>query len=82
MIELAFEGKRFWDLRRWKLAADYMNDKPIQAWSVLAEEGSADAYYQLLTIYTQEFVTRDYLWPISESELAKNPNLVQNPGWK
>src|SRR3546814_15577579 len=26
MIELAFEGKRFWDIRRWKTAAEILNN--------------------------------------------------------
>ncbi|HSU51236.1 MAG TPA: RagB/SusD family nutrient uptake outer membrane protein, partial [Segetibacter sp.] len=25
--------------------------------------------------------SRDYLWPIPETELSLNPNLKQNPGW-
>lgn len=79
MIELAFEGKRFWDLRRWKLAVNYLNQN-ITGWSVF-QEVTTD-YYRLRTIYPQTFVApRDYFWPISEYELTVNPSLVQNPGW-
>ncbi|WP_437921823.1 RagB/SusD family nutrient uptake outer membrane protein [Sphingobacterium sp. LRF_L2] len=79
MIELAFEGKRFWDLRRWKLAVNYFNQN-ITGWSVSQEE--TNDYYQLRTIYSQTFVSpRDYFWPISESELTVNPALVQSLGW-
>ncbi len=78
LIELAFEGKRFWDLRRWKLAAEYLN-RPVQGWNYL---GSDDAsYYRLYTIYQSQFTLKDYFWPISETELTRNGNLVQNPGW-
>lgn len=78
MIEMAFEGARFWDLRRWKLAKNYMN-KPIKGWSVLEEE--ADDYYTVRTLYSLSYSEKDYLWPIPENEIIKNPDLIQNPGW-
>ena len=79
MIELAFEGSRFWDLRRWKRAANELNE-PITGWNVYGEE--AESYYQITTIWQQEFVApRDYLWPLDENTLIQNPALVQNPGW-
>lgn len=79
MIELAFEGKRFWDLRRWKAAVTYLNQN-INGWSV-NQERTAD-YYRLRTLYAQTFIApRDYFWPISERSLLINPNLVQNLGW-
>jgi hypothetical protein len=78
-IELAFEGHRIWDLRRWKKAADFQN-KPVQGWNV-AGRTVAD-YYQLTTLFNMKFVTpRDYLWPISNYSMQRDPNLVQNPGW-
>jgi hypothetical protein len=78
-IELAFEGHRMWDLRRWKETADYQN-KPIKGWNVMTK--TAEEYYQPLTLHEMKFVTpRDYLWPISTAALQRNPALVQNPGW-
>lgn len=79
LIELAFEGKRFWDLRRWKKSTEELN-KPITGWNVLGTDN--ETYYQITTLYQQEFIApRDYFWPISESELLRNPNLKQNLGW-
>ena len=78
MIEMSFEGARFWDLRRWKLAKEYMN-KPIKGWNVL--ENPVDDYYTVKVLYSPTFSERDYLWPIPEGEVIKNPNLIQNPGW-
>lgn len=79
MIELVFEGKRFWDLRRWKLSVNHLNQN-ITGWSVNQEV--AQDYYQLRTVYPQTFIApRDYFWPISEYSLLVNPNLVQNLGW-
>src|SRR5690606_2056115 len=78
LIELALEAQRFWDLRRWKSATREMN-KPITGWDV--EQELPEFYYREVTIFSQKFTTRDYLWPINESELLRNRNLVQNPGW-
>ncbi|HEY9258866.1 RagB/SusD family nutrient uptake outer membrane protein [Chitinophaga sp.] len=78
LIELAFEGQRYWDIRRWKKATDEFN-KPITGWD-LAQEDAA-AYYREKVIYNQTFTTKDYLWPIPESELLSNKKINQNPGW-
>jgi len=77
-IELAFEGHRFWDLRRWKRAMDELN-KPVYGWDVSQRE--TDLYYRIRELYRQEFRTRDYLWPLRELDVIVNENLVQNPGW-
>ncbi|MDR1122378.1 MAG: RagB/SusD family nutrient uptake outer membrane protein [Dysgonamonadaceae bacterium] len=74
--ELAFEGSRFWDLKRWKLAEAYFNGKPIRG--VVADE---DGNISISEIFRLEYSAKDYLWPIKVSNLANNPNLVQNPGW-
>lgn len=79
LIELVFEGKRFWDLRRWKLSVNHLNQN-ITGWSVNQEV--TNDYYRLRTVYLQTFIApRDYFWPISENSLLVNPNLVQNVGW-
>lgn len=79
LIELAFEGHRFWDLRRWKKAAAELN-APITGWNVKGEDEVS--YYQIRTVYQQSFVSpRDYFWPIPENAMVQNPNLVQNLGW-
>ncbi|MDR0700731.1 MAG: RagB/SusD family nutrient uptake outer membrane protein [Tannerella sp.] len=78
MIELCFERKRFWDIRRWMTISD-LYQIPIQGWKV-SQRDAAD-YYQPTTIFQQEFRLRDYFWPIPEQEVLSNPNLVQNIGW-
>lgn len=83
LIELAFEGTRFWDLRRWKEAEKYMN-MPIRGWDI---GGRGLGFYNVTTVFPGStdpvipFEFKDYLWPIRENEIIKNPNLVQNPGW-
>ena len=78
MIELALEGHRYWDLRRWKLATEYFN-KPIQGWNIFRPD--VEGFYEVENIFYKNYSTKDYLWPISQNELLRNPNLTQNPGW-
>ena len=79
MIELAFEGHRFWDLRRWKEAAEELN-KDITGWNFKGT--TSGAYYHETHIFSQTFVTpRDYFWPIGLGNTRQNPRLVENPGW-
>ncbi|MDR0386232.1 MAG: RagB/SusD family nutrient uptake outer membrane protein [Prevotellaceae bacterium] len=80
-IEFAFEGVRFWDLRRWKDAARHLN-QAVQGWDY--KKKNPQEYYQVVTIQQanqRAFSSRDYLWPLKISELQTNTNLVQNPGW-
>ncbi|MPR36036.1 RagB/SusD family nutrient uptake outer membrane protein [Salmonirosea aquatica] len=77
-VELAFEGLRLFDIRRWKIAEKVMPGSIYgMTW---INEGT------LSTIQVQAFErvfkpTRDYLWPIPQKELDLNPGLTQNPGW-
>jgi hypothetical protein len=78
-IELALEGERFWDIRRWK-KIDELNEQPL-GWNVQSE--TEEDYYKVVTVSQTpvEFSVRDYLWPIKESELVVNKKLIQNYGW-
>lgn len=78
MIELVFEGQRFWDIRRWKRAEEFLN-APIRAWNIEGED--TESYYNVISVGNFQFFGRDYLWPISEADIIANGNLVQNPGW-
>jgi hypothetical protein len=77
-IELMFEGHRFWDIRRWGLAVETFS-QPIQGWNIEGEKPGD--FYQKVTIDNIKYSIRDVLWPLKESDLLVNPNLVQNPGW-
>ncbi|NGM60655.1 RagB/SusD family nutrient uptake outer membrane protein [Sphingobacterium sp. SGG-5] len=76
--ELAFEGARFWDLKRWKLAETYMN-RPVRGLNIRGE--TPEDFYQETEIYPLTYKKRDYLWPIKQSTLLTNRKLVQNIGW-
>ena len=77
-VELALEGQRYYDIRRWKLASKEFN-KPVRGWNV--GESTTEDFYRIRYIYNQKFYQRDYLWPIKEQSLIVNTNLIQNPGW-
>lgn len=79
LIELAFEGQRYWDLRRWKTAIQEYNRKPIQGWDI--SQSDPVYYYRTKVVYEQKFTIKDYFWPIRDANLLVNKNLVQNLGW-
>lgn len=75
MVELAFEGHRFWDIRRWKEGGITNIDRMV------ITKNSDDSF--TYTRNTKPLVWDDkmYFYPIPDSERRKNPNLTQNPGW-
>ncbi|UYQ91185.1 RagB/SusD family nutrient uptake outer membrane protein [Chitinophaga horti] len=77
-IELAFEGRVGWDLRRWKVMQQVLAN-PIQGWDIY--QADPQAYYRPRTLVVPVFGLKDYLWPIKYDELVVNPNLIQNPYW-
>ncbi len=78
LIETAFEGVRFWDMKRWKTAPDELS-RPIEGWNVFGQ--TTEAYYKKQLIYAQKFSMKDYFFPIRDANLLSNKNLVQNLGW-
>ncbi len=78
MIELSFEGKRFWDLRRWRIAHEVVPGL-IQSWNINANDEAE--YWIVNTIDNISYRNRDYLWPIKDYAIRVNGNLVQNPNW-
>ncbi|MDR2472194.1 MAG: RagB/SusD family nutrient uptake outer membrane protein [Tannerella sp.] len=79
MIELAFEGVRYWDIRRWKTAYDLLN-KPIQGLN--PNGATTQDYNNVVTYEIPNFTTKEYLSPIRQYNIRVNANLVQNPYWE
>ena len=77
-IELCFEGKRFYDLRRWKEAENVLG-KPIRGWNITAE--TEEDFYNQQILFEATFDKRQNLWPIKLSDMLRNHNLVQNLDW-
>ena len=77
LVELAFENHRFWDVRRWKKGAQYFGSVQGAAINVTSD---GDLILTRTTIKRQ-WDEKYNFYPIPQSELKKNPNLTQNPGW-
>ena len=65
-FELAGEGQRYWDLKRWGLLEQSVKN-------------ATDIFGDLM--YTRTYQDRHKLWPIPLVEMERNLNLTQNPGW-
>lgn len=76
-VELAMEGLRLADIRRWRIAESVM---PGQVSGIDALSGGQ--VVTLRGLWVRNFTApRDYLWPIPAPERSLNPNLEQNPGY-
>jgi hypothetical protein len=75
--ELAMEGLRIFDIRRWRTAEQVLN-----GWAHGAKFGPASVDNGYIRANERVFdANKHYLWPIPRDERALNPNLTQNPGW-
>lgn len=82
MIEFMGEGRRYFDLRRW-MDAPVEESKPIYGLNVFQTASNKDEFQKVIPTYNLQstFSDKMYFWPISHSELKRNKNLTQNPGW-
>lgn len=78
-VELAFEGHRFFDVRRWKIAG---TDEVRNIYGVQITRNSSDSYsYQRVLLETRYWDDKMYLYPFPQNEVYLNENLTQNTGW-
>ena len=95
-VELANDGLRWYDIRRWGIAEDVMNgvlylNRAADPWKkevlVRIDENYSPVYNASeATKYfnTQEVVykiNKDEYWPVPLAEMNANKNLTQNPGY-
>ncbi len=76
-VELAFEDQRFWDIRRWKCGSELSTIKKVNL-----QKNSNGEVILTRTQESRSWEDKYYLFPIPFSEINKNPNLNQNPGWE
>lgn len=75
-MELVFENHRFWDVRRWMIA-EMVDNKTVHRVEVDADGKITYPVFQKRVFDP----SRHYLFPIPQSEIDKNRDLEQNPGW-
>jgi hypothetical protein len=76
-VELAFEDSRFWDIRRWKIGK---NTTDIYGVNVTKNNVGTLSYARKL-VEKRVWNDRMNLYPIAQSEIFINGNLVQNTDW-
>jgi hypothetical protein len=78
-LELCFENKRFWDLRRWMLPIN----EPIRGMEITRIEETGILVYKVKEDVEKREFDSSYQWfgPIPKSEVLKFSNLKQNKGW-
>jgi hypothetical protein len=95
-IELAFEGNRYWDLRRWRTAATELSKSPSALKIILEGDSYTKGAYDVLSAkFSLQIVrnvdgkqghyfdaSRHYYLPISLKRTGANANLVENPGYE
>ena len=87
-VELAFEGHRFNDLRRWLLLdkAPY-NKKTSQEFVRAGEfdpknpQNTEVSGFKEKTILTRHFTSKHWWMPLKKKDTSIYPEMFQNPGW-
>ncbi|UKT65936.1 RagB/SusD family nutrient uptake outer membrane protein [Pedobacter mucosus] len=77
-VELCFEGHRFFDVRRWKKGADFLN-KPVSGMQIT--KTGTTLTYTPFTVESRIFTDKNYFFPIPQAEMNKVVKLTQNPGY-
>jgi hypothetical protein len=77
-IELVFEDHRWFDVRRWKIAPIVLNI-PGKRINIIKNLSTGIKTYTIVEFNPRAFQEKDYLLPIPNTEIERNPLLIQNP---
>lgn len=82
-VELAFENHRFWDIRRWRVGTELLNNTQFKALYPWLNWDTKDYTFTIEDApkNPRTFLKKLYYEPIPEDEIQKNPNLKQNPDY-
>ncbi|MDR3118390.1 MAG: RagB/SusD family nutrient uptake outer membrane protein [Mediterranea sp.] len=79
MIECYLENQNFWDVRRWLMGDECFNRK-VQG--LKNDATTLETMSQVVTYdFERKFAAHQYLLPIPDSDVRKNPKIKQNPGY-
>ena len=80
LVELAIEGHRLYDIRRWEIGSSTTG--PIKGMTYNSPTNPGTLVTAELSGFVKEFdPAKHYLWPIPFAQIQLNPNLKQNPNW-
>ncbi|MDB5202950.1 MAG: hypothetical protein JWQ27_2359 [Ferruginibacter sp.] len=77
-IELCFEGHRFFDVRRWNQGELYLN-RPVTGMQITKVNNVLT--YNRFQVENRVFSAKNYLFPFSQSDINRQPALIQNTGY-
>ena len=83
-IELATEGQRYFDVRRWMIAdknGEGRQNGYVHGMNVRGESNDKEDFNRIVEASQIVFNRKMYLYPMPDFEMRKTKNLVQNPGW-
>ena len=79
-IELAFDGHRLWDIRRWEIADEGIMKGKMYGIKQYKITGSTEIRYEPYVFEERSFKKAMYRNPLPQSEIDKG-YLIQNPGY-
>lgn len=79
-LELCFENKRFWDLRRWQMPLD----ETIRGMKIERNDETNELTYTIIPDVEERKYDSSYQWygPIPKTEVLRWSRLQQNKGWQ
>jgi len=83
-VELAFEGLRYFDIERWDLGEEAFQDCYGSRLGTMDKAGNItwNTTEDYILLEKRTFVSsHNYLFPIPQNELDRNPNIKQNLGY-
>ncbi|QXV64263.1 RagB/SusD family nutrient uptake outer membrane protein [Mucilaginibacter sp. 21P] len=80
-IELAFEDKRWFDIRRWKITTGTNGVLTSAVYGMKIEPSGGSLTYTPVKIFTNLFFDYQNWMPIPQDVMDQNKKLVQNPGY-
>jgi hypothetical protein len=75
-VETAFEGLRYFDIIRWRIADKVKKGKVYGARMKAVNENMDHKYVE-----ERFWEDKMYLFPVPQEAMDNNGNLVQNPDW-
>lgn len=88
-VELAFEGHRFWDMKRWRIAhlnveqggLNGFRGTALYPWYDIRDGKYVFEIGKNAPKQVRIFLEKNYYTKINQDDMNSNPNLIQNPGY-